>query len=108
MKTVMYKKSLEETLEYLISQRDGTNPGHGVFYKILEDAFMFLKNQSIDEGRDYCNPYNKEIAYAIYGDGSAHTTMVRKTLDFLCKLGNIKIVGNGEDRKIYIIKDLEF
>lgn len=98
------KKSVSEKLEYLRKQRSGE--ASGAYYQLLEETFNYIDNKISESQLDYCNPTFYEIGVAIYG--GSRRTMVMKFLNELVYLGNISIEGKGEDRKVRILKPLEF
>lgn len=98
------RKTVDEKIEYLKKQRSGEITGG--YFKLLEDTYNYLK-KLIDESEDnFCNPTFYEIGIAVYGGN--RRTMIIKFLQELKFLGNIEIKGSGDNKKIYVLKELDF
>ena len=69
---------------------------------------MYLKERCSETEDGSCNPYPWQMLVALDRDDLYKSTLVFTYCDDLEALGYIKMQGYGKDKKIFIIKDIDF
>jgi hypothetical protein len=95
----------ENQIEYLRKQKNENICGG--YAELLTSTYNYLKAQIENTDCGYCNPYDSDICKVVYGN-SYHITMIRKYIYKLKALGYISIEGYNVNRKIMLIKPLDF
>ena len=101
----MSKKYIEENLEKLRKQRDDKVVGG--YRDLVIKTYDFLALKVSEAKKDYCNPKNHEVSEAVFGTKESETK-VRGYIKDLKKSGYITVSNAGENRKIRIIKKIDF
>lgn len=105
-KKILTEQQIVEKVEYLRNQRDGIT--EGVYRNYLANLYMFLKERCDQSGAGYCNPYPSELLAAIGRSDLYKSYLGYEYCDDLEALGYIRMEGYGKEKKIYVIKPLDF
>lgn len=101
----MAKKYIEENIELLRSQRDEKIPG--TYREALAKTLGYLEIKCNKSDSGVCNLPNRDIAYAVFGSVK-DDTKVKRILQDLKRSEYISTEGIVPDRKIMILKELDF
>ncbi len=105
-KKVLTQEQIAEKLDYLRKQRDGLIVGD--YRNYLYNLYMYLKERCSETEDGSCNPYPWQMLVALGRDDLHKSYLGYTYCDDLEALGYIKMQGNGKDKKIFIIKDIDF
>lgn len=105
-KKVLTQEQIAEKLDYLRKQRDGLIVGD--YRNYLYNLYMSLKERCSETEDGSCNPYPWQILVALDRDDLYKSNLVYTYCDDLEALGYIRMQGYGKDKKIFIIKDIDF
>lgn len=94
----------EKKLEYLKQQKENPTGGYRM---LLIDTYNCLSDMIKASNEDWCNPYNTEVCKVVYGN-TYHVPLIQRYIRDLNQLGCISITGSGSDRKIRILKEIDF
>mgnify|MGYP006883057225 CR=1 FL=1 len=101
----MGKKYIEENLEKLRKQRDENVLGG--YRDLVVKTYTFVEKKIAKSGQGFCNPKNADISNAVFGN-RREDDKIRGFMKDLKKSGYISIDDVGENRKVRIIKELDF
>lgn len=105
-KKVLTQEQIAEKLDYLRKQRDGLIVGD--YRNYLYNLYMSLKERCSETEDGSCNPYPWQMLVALDRDDLYKSNLVYTYCDDLEALGYIRTQGYGKDKKIFIIKDIDF
>lgn len=99
------KRYIEENIELLRKQRDENIEGG--YRDLIVKTYNYLVRKIEKSGNKFCNPKNKDVCNAVFGNPSQESK-IRGFIKDLKRSEYISVEGSGPDRKIMILKDLDF
>ena len=75
---------------------------------LVKRRYMYLKERCSETEDGSCNPYPWQMLVALGRDDLHKSYLGYTYCDDLEALGYIKMQGYGKDKKIFIIKDIDF
>ena len=101
----MGKKYIEENIELLRKQKADNITGS--YRDLFAKTYQYLAKKIEKSGNDFCNPKNADVSNSVFGN-KTNESKVRGYITDLRKSEYISIEGIGMDRKIKILKELDF
>ena len=101
----MGKKYIEENIEMLRKQRD--DKVEGGYRDYVSKTYAYIEKKIAKSGNGYCNPKNMDVSNAVFGN-KREEAKVRGFIKDLKKSEYLSVEGTGADRKVMILKELDF